>query len=341
MSSVRGISEVARLAGVSKSTASRALSGHGYVSDETREKVIRAASSIGFVVSANAASLVTGRTRNVGVVIPHISRWFFAEVLEGIERTLIEHDYDLTLYRLSDDAAKRRRVFEYFLVRKRVDAVISVGISLTQDEVDMLHKLGKPVVGVGGEIDGIATLSIDDEAAGRFVTEHLVSLGHERIVHLGDDTDEQADFHVHDRRLAGFWQALDEAGLRHPDDFVRVDYSIPAGYEAALTLLADPDRRPTAIVAGCDEIAIGAITAARQLGINVPSQLSVVGIDGHDLAPMFGLTTLEQQPAMQGELAVKAVLERLTHNDSDPADDRMVMPATLAVRSSTMAPPAD
>src|SRR5690606_25798448 len=112
-------------------------------------------------------------------------------------------------------------------------------------------------------------------AAGRFVTEHLVSLGHERHVHLGNDTDEQINFHVHDRRLAGFWQALDEAGLRPPDDFVRVEYSIPAGYDAALTLLAAPERRPTAIVAGCDEIAIGAITAARQLGINVPAQLSV------------------------------------------------------------------
>lgn len=341
MSVVRGISEVARLAGVSKSTASRALSGHGYVADETREKVIRAASSIGFVVSANAASLVTGRTRNVGVVTPHINRWFFAEVLEGVERALIEADYDLTVYRLSDDAAKRRRVFDYFLVRKRVDAVIAVGISLTRDEIDMLHKLGKPIVGVSGEIDGIATLSIDDHAAGRFITEHLVSLGHERIVHLGNDTDEQEHFHVHDQRLAGFWEALDEAGLRHPDDFVKIDYSIPAGYDAALSLLADPDRRPTAIAAGCDEIAIGAITAARQLGIHVPSQLSVIGIDGHDLAPMFGLTTLEQQPATQGELAVKAVLDRLARNDSAPENDRMVMPATLAVRASTMAPPAE
>lgn len=337
---MRGISEVARLAGVSKSTASRALSGHGYVSDATRERVLQAASSIGFVVSSNAASLVTGRTRNVGVVIPHINRWFFAEVLEGIERTLIASDYDLTLYRLSDDEEKRRRIFEYFLVRKRVDAVIAVGISLTRAEVTMLHKLGKPIVGVGGEIDGIATLSIDDVAAGRFVTEHLVSLGHTRIVHLGDDTDEQVDFHVHDRRLAGFWEALDAADLRHPDDFVKVEYSIPGGYEAALKLLADPDRRPTAIVAGCDEIAIGVITAARQLGIQVPSQLSVVGIDGHSLAPMFGLTTLEQEPSVQGELAVKTVLERLARDDADPADDRIVMPATLAVRTSTTAPPA-
>src|SRR5690606_22420399 len=121
-------------------------------------------------------------------------------------------------------------------------------------------------------------------------------------------------------------------------DFVRVDYSIPAGYEAALGLLADPDRRPTAIVAGCDEIAIGAIIAARQLGIQVPSQLSLAGIDGDSLAPMFGLTTLEQEPAAQGALAVETVLDRLSRDDANPADDRMVIPASLAVRTSTMAP---
>ena len=184
------IADVARLAGVSKSTASRALSGRGYVSEGTRSRVVQAASNLGYVVSSNASSLVTGRTRNVGVVIPFINRWYFAETLEGIESALIGAGYDLTLYRLSEDADQRRRVFDYFLVRKRVDAVIAVGIALTTHEVDMLLSLGKPIVGVGGNIEGISTLSIDDVSAARFMTEHLVSLGHTRIMHLGGDRDE-------------------------------------------------------------------------------------------------------------------------------------------------------
>ena len=122
------IGDVARLAGVSKSTASRALSGNGYVSETTRKRVVDAARDIGYVASSNAASLVTGRTKNVGVVIPYVNRWFFGEVLDGIESTLIKAGYDLTLYRLSPEAEQRQRVFEYFLVRKRVDAVIAVGI---------------------------------------------------------------------------------------------------------------------------------------------------------------------------------------------------------------------
>jgi LacI family repressor for deo operon, udp, cdd, tsx, nupC, and nupG len=102
------IADVARLAGVSKATASRALSGRGYVSPATRARVAEAAAEIGYVVSSNASSLVTGQSKNVGVVLPFINRWFFAELLEGIEEALIEADYDLTLYRLTAMTASTR-----------------------------------------------------------------------------------------------------------------------------------------------------------------------------------------------------------------------------------------
>lgn len=333
------IADVARLAGVSKSTASRALSGHGYVSHETRARVEAAAAQIGYVVSSNASSLVTGRTRNVGVVIPFITRWFFSQVLEGIESSLIAAGYDLTLYRLSEDETQRRRIFDYFLVRKRVDAVIAVGIELSPQEVTMLHSLGKPIVGIGGAVDDISTISIDDVETARRATEHLLSLGHTRIVHLGGDPEEQMDFRVHSQRLAGVIQAMEAAGITGGMHFQPATFSIPGGYEAALPLLADPRSRPTAIVAGCDEIAIGVIIAARQLGIQIPSQLSVIGIDGHDLAEMFSLTTLEQFPSRQGTRAVELVMERMSDAADSPAQ-ALTMPVHLMVRSSTTAPPA-
>lgn len=335
------LADVARIAGVSKSTASRALSGSGYVSEPTRQKVQRAASDIGYVVSANAASLVTGKTLNVGVVIPFINRWFFAEVLEGIESSLIRAGYDLTLYRLSTDPAQRRRVFDYFLVRKRVDAVIAVGIELATHEIDLLHSLAKPIVGLGGHIEGIATLSVNDVEIARLATSHLLSLGHRRIMHLGGDQNEQMDFRVHAQRLSGFTRALREAGIEDHDDFRAVPFSIPGGYEVGLQVLADPRTRPTAIMAGCDEIAIGVILAARQLGIQVPSQLSVIGIDDHDLADMFDLTTLSQKPAQQGRLAVDLLMKELEQGSGPGTVERVTMPVALQVRHSTTAPPAD
>ena len=332
------IADVARLAGVSKSTASRALSGRGYVSDETRDRVTRAAATIGYVVSSNAASLVTGETRNVGLVIPYLNRWYFSEVLEGVESALIAAGYDLTLYRLTTDEEQRRRIFDYFLVRKRVDAVIAVGIALTPHEVQMLHSLRKPIVGVGGDIDGITTMSIDDAAAARFVTDHLISLGHTRILHLGGDQDRQMDFRVHEKRLRGVRTALAAEGIVHADDFRAVPYSVQGGYYGAMSVLSDRATRPTAIVAGCDAIPIGVIVAERQLGIQVPPQLSVVGIDGHPLAEMFQLTTLEQYPAVQGRTAVELILSQLRGTPEPPAPRRIVLPVSMTVRSSTTAP---
>lgn len=330
------IGDVARLAGVSKSTASRALSGSGYVSAATRDRVLAAAAELGYVASSSAASLVTGRTRTVGVIVPRINGWFFGAILEGIESALGHADHGLMLYRVNDDEARRRRIFEYSLARKHVDAVITVGVALTPDELTALRSLGRPVVGIGGELDGIPTLSIDDAAAARFVTRHLVGLGHTRILHLGDDADEQEGFHVHSRRRAGVLEALAEAGIDEDGALHSVSYSVLGGYQGALEVLADPSTRPTAIVAGCDEVAIGTIVAARQLGIRIPAQLSVVGIDGHADAAMFGLTTLEQDPESQGRLAVELVLGALAGETLRP--EHRAMPVHLAVRTSTTAP---
>lgn len=331
------LADVARIAGVSKSTASRALSGRGYVSLETRRRVEAAASELGYVVSSTAASLVTGRTRNVGVVIPYINRWYFAEVLEGIESALIRAGYDLTLYRLSTDSDLRRRVFDYFLVRKRVDAVISVAIDLSPHEIHLLKSLGKPLVGIGGRIDGIPSLSIDDVETARLATEHLLSLGHSRIMHVGGDQNEQMDFRVHSQRYTGFAQALKGAGVTVDDDFRDADFSIEGGYAIGLSVLGDPRARPTAIFAGCDEIAIGIMVAARQLGISIPADLSIIGVDGHPLAEMFGLTTLTQQPGAQGARAVELLLSQLEHVDAAPPDEHLLLPTELTVRASTAA----
>jgi DNA-binding LacI/PurR family transcriptional regulator len=195
-------------------------------------------------------------------------------------------------------------------------------------------------VGIGGPIEGIPTLSIDDVAAAALVTNHLISLGHTRIMHLGGDQEQEMDFRVHSARLAGFRDAMTAAGLDAGEGTFRATaLSMQGGYAAGLAVLADPRSRPTAIFGGSDELAIGTIVAARQLGIQVPAQLSVVGIDGHELAEMFGLTTLAQHPNAQGTHAVGLVMDELGGQTSVPAGWRPY-PVRLEVRSSTTAPPA-
>lgn len=336
------IEEVAKLAGVSTATVSRALSGRGHVSPASRAKVEKAAGQLGYVVSSNASSLASGRTLNIGVVVPFLNRWFFSSVLEGAQQALLRHGYDLTLYNLSGDGQERASVFEHFLMRQRVDAVIAVSLELTPPEVTRLHELGKPLVGVGGPIPGVHTLAIDDGAIAKLATEHLISLGHTRIAHIGGSSEFDLDFHLPSHRRIGYESALTEAGLTvDPRLFAAADFMVPGGYTAAKQLLGNPRGRPTAIFAASDEMAFGSILAARDLGLSVPGDVSIVGIDDHDLAEFFGLTTVAQFPRVQGERAVDVLMNELEPGRGEvPAPTATPLPYELRVRSSTARPAA-
>lgn len=340
-----GIDDVARLAGVSTATVSRALSGNGPVSDRTRARVVQAASELGYVVSSDASSLASGRTRNIGAVVPHLNRWFFTSVIEGAERVLLGQGYDLTLYNLSGDGGERRRVFDHHLLRNRVDAVFTVSLELAEDEVGRLLALGKPVVGVGGPLPGVSTLTIDDLAVARLATDHLISLGHTRIAHIGGSQEFDLDFHIPTSRRLGYEQALRDASLPVDEQLHRAsDFTLPGGYDAAKQLLGSPHERPTAIFAASDEMAIGAILAARDLGLSVPRDVSIIGIDDHPLADFFGLSTVAQHPDRQGEQAAALLLEALQAARAVRAPARTeplshTAPADLIVRSSTAVHP--
>jgi DNA-binding LacI/PurR family transcriptional regulator len=328
-----GISDVARLAGVSKSTASRALSGSGYVSEKTRARVTAVAESLGYVPSTNAASLVTGRTQNIGVVMPYVNRWFFAEVLEGIQQALLERGLDLTLYDAKPGTSGRTRIFEDFLARKRFDGLIAVGLEPDHDEIDRLITIGRPVVSVVGSSEATTVVEVDDDYAARRATEHLIALGHRDIAFLGGGMTHWAQ--VDRRRLDGYLGAMTAAGLSdHVSHIVSV-VTLPGGYASAVDALGDARARPTAIVATCDEVAIGAIIAARRLGVQVPSDLSVIGIDDHEFAGMFSLTTLRQSPREQGRMAVEMLMNHLDDPSEPPKAVRMR--AQLVVRNSTAA----
>ncbi|NYE18615.1 LacI family DNA-binding transcriptional regulator [Microbacterium immunditiarum] len=334
------IDEVARLAGVSTATVSRALSGRGQVSPTTRARVESAAKSLGYVVSSSASSLASGRTRNIGVLVPFLDRWFFSTVLSGIANTLMRRGYDITLYSLTADREQRRVIFETFLRRQRVDGVVAISIELGDDETERLRELDLPVIAIGGPNPRLTTLTVDDIAVARLATEHLIALGHRDIAHIGASPEFDIDFHIPTRRRQGFEQALADAGIpAHPALYEPADFTIEGGFRAAKQLLGRPGERPTAIFAASDEMAIGAILAARELGYRVPEDLSVIGIDGHELGEFFRLTTIDQFPLGQGERAAEAILEALeTKDEAPPIHEPGRLPFELIVRGSTSRP---
>ncbi|MEV4775638.1 LacI family DNA-binding transcriptional regulator [Microbacterium sp. LWH12-1.2] len=331
------IADVAARAGVSKATASRALTGRGYVSDATRSRVTEAARELSYVAHSSATSLATGRTQTIGVVLPSIERWFFAELLAGIQESLLELDYDLALYSFKEGAGQRARLFESVLPRKRFDGLIVAGIQPGPHELERVQRADHPLVTVGPPADRASSVSIDDSAAARIATEHLIELGHTRIALVGTSADAASRSFVDSRRVDGYRDAMSSAGLgshlRVADGVEVGAGTMPDGYAAAAELLGDRRDRPTAIVGVCDEAAIGAIIASRRLGISVPAELSVVGIDDHQHAEMFALTTIRQRPREQGAQAVRLLQQRI----EDPAIpvEHVVAASALVVRNST------
>ena len=354
-----GIDDVARAAGVSTATVSRALSGRGRISAATVARVRAAAVSLGYVSSAAASSLASGRAENIGVVVPLMDRWFFGAVLDGIAAQLAPRGLDLTLYNLTDDPAQRRRLFDTALRRRRVDGVIVLSTPLADDEVGALRDLSLPVVGLGVPRGELPTLRVDDTAVGRAATEHLLTLGHRDIAHIGQtlaagSSDDPA-FDIPTRRRAGFEAAMADAGAgpnAGPGSgaaapltarFVEADFTVDGGRRAAHELLA-AGAPPTAIFAASDEMAYGVLTAARERGLSVPRDLSVVGVDGHDLAGLFDLTTIDQFPHAQGERAGAAMLAALAPDEAEVDAPRLLdlapLPFELVTRGTTAPPSA-
>lgn len=327
------LEEVARRAEVSAATASRALSGRGRLSDATRARVQRAAAELGYVASSAASTLATGRTRSIGVLVPLVDQWFFAQVLDGIGGRLAPLGYDVTLYNATADPVQRRHLFQTSLRRGRVDAVIILSLATSAGEIEDLRALGLPLIGLGTPAREIATLRVDDVAVGRLATEHLLSLGHRRIAHIGQALPGHASAHIPTLRHRGFVQALARAG-KEPAGFVEADFTIDGGHRAARALLTQGER-PTAIFAASDELAFGALFAARELGLDVPGDLSVIGVDGHDMSGFFGLTTIEQFPRAQGVAAAEAALAAVGEDVRTPA---AALPFDLVARASTAGP---
>ncbi len=330
------IKDVAREVGMSTATVSRALRGMPRVSPETRDKVLEAAARLDYVASPHAASLASGRTRAVGVIVPHVTRWFFSSVVHGAESRLREEGYDLLLYNLAGDPQARHRVFCTHLLHKRVDAVLVLALTPTAEEVAALGKLDRPVAVVGSRVPGWSSVRIDDVAAARTAVRHLLTLGHRRIAYLGGSLDDPLDFAAPLDRLAGFRAELAAARLDHPPGWELVgDFTARGARAVTEELLARGGEPPTAIFAASDEMAIGAMRALRGAGLRVPQDVSVIGIDDYEMAEFFELTTVAQPVHEQGRLAAGLLLEAISGGRHASA---LTVPTRLVVRGTT-APP--
>lgn len=330
------ILDVAALAGVSPSTVSRSLRGHQKVSSATRQRVAEAARELAYTVSPHASGLASGRTLTVGVVVPFVTRWFYANAVAGAHDVLSEAGFDVLLYHLGS-AAARDRFFDRMPLARRVDAVLTLSLPLTDGHTLALRALDMPLVTVGARLDGVSSVRIDDVGATRNAVRHLLHQGHQEIVMITTRQDDEGfGFVAGPDRVEGYRQALAAAGLADREDVVVADtYGIEGGASAMASLMERP-RLPTAVLAEYDEVAIGALRTLRRSSVPVPGRISVVGVDDHEMSSVLDLTTVAQPVREQGAQAARLLLEQLEGRSEGPVD--VVVPTRLVVRSSTGPP---
>jgi DNA-binding LacI/PurR family transcriptional regulator len=336
------IADVAREAGVSVATVSRALRGLDRVSPETRDRVMQVAEDLHYVASPTATSLASGRTRVVAVVTPFLNRWYFATLMSAIGKTLRDHGHHVLLFDLEGDYHNRLELTREMLW-KRSDGVIVLNIPLLDREVDLLDRVGLPTVAVGTPLPGRPLVAIDDAEATRLATTHLIDLGHRHIAYVGAAPVNVTHSRTPRTRFGAFREVM--AAHRIP---VRESWVVPAEWSARsardrIEPVLAADFRPTAVVAASDEMAIGVLTAATHLGVSVPDELSVIGIDDHPLSDVLGLTTARQDVEAQGRLAAELLVDSLLGGQS-LSGEALILPVELVVRSTTgpvpVSPPA-
>ena len=267
--------------------------------------------------------------------MPLINSWYFANVVAGAEAVCAEEGYDLLILTAPDPAARRKVVTTAHALDRRVDGLIFVEVAVTNNDVADLARRRLEVVTVGHQTDLCSSVRSDNVGIGRIAVEHLVGLGHRRIGILGGQAEEPDYVDVPGQRIQGAEDALSAAGLTLDRERIAPGgFTVEGGHKAALELLARTDP-PTAIFALSDEMAFGALGATRELDLDVPADLSLVGVDDHDIAVVLGLTTVRQHVVDHGAVAARALLRRLAGDDHDA--EHRVGDVELIVRSSTRA----
>lgn len=328
------IKDVAQRAGVSVTTVSHALNGTRFVSDDARLRVQSAVRELAYVPSAVARSLKQNSTRTLGMIIPDNSNPYFAEIIRGVEHCCFTAGYNLILCN-SDSELARQSANLRVLAEKRIDGLIFVAAGKDPELGERLEALHLPLVLVDREVPGLACdlVEVDHAAGSELATRHLLELGHPFVACISGP----ANLSPSTQRRAGWKRALAAAGLsRREGDVVRGDFTSAGGYQAMKTLLAR-SVRPSAVFVCNDLMAIGALCAAHEAGLQLPGDLSIVGFDDIALAAYTypPLTTVAQPKQAIGTAAATMLLERI--NGPRGESRRRILQPELRVRQSTAA----
>jgi DNA-binding LacI/PurR family transcriptional regulator len=327
------IRDVAREAGVSTATVSRALRGLPNVEDSTRARVHAVAARLDYVISPSASRLASGRTGSIAVVTPFVARWFFATILSGIETVMQNAGMDVLLMTVDSPYVQPRRPVGTRL-RRRVDGALVLVRPPDDDQLHEVLDLNIPTSLIGVSIPGVPSVTIDDVLAARIATRHLLGLGHRRIAMIGGEPIRGSFTAEHDRSQ-GFLASLTEAGIVFDPLLEVFGYFTVHGGEQAMNALLTLGDRPTAVLAFSDEMAFGAMRSLRSHGLTPGVDVSLIGIDGHEMSEYLDLTTVAQPVTELGRLGAESLLAQMNAGMRPSDAEAIRVPTQLMPRGSS------
>ncbi|HTO22306.1 MAG TPA: LacI family DNA-binding transcriptional regulator [Spirochaetia bacterium] len=316
------IYDVAKKAGVSVSTVSRAVNEPHLVQEETRQKVMKAVEQLKFVPKAEATVLARKHLGSIGVLVPFFTSPSFVQRMRGVAAALSETKFELVVYTVSS----RTQLDEYLDVLplwRRLDGLILMSMPLSEAQVRHLRSHSLEVVTVEFASADFCSVEIDNVQGGRMAARHLAEKGRRRCAFVGESGVPEHIIHLSDLRLEGFRLGLQEAGADLPERYIsRGPFSRDGVTRQAESLLELPEA-PEAIFAYSDLHAANILRVARARGMRVPEDLSIVGFDGTDLSDYLGLTTVDQSLDASGRVAAETLMSRLTDRGRPPQNTRL------------------
>jgi DNA-binding LacI/PurR family transcriptional regulator len=326
------IYDIAKAAGVTQTTVANALAGRGNVSQATRQRILKYAQEMGYRPNAIARSLAQGKTYTLALILPRISTPFYPEIAEAIEQTAMQHDYQLLLCNTHDDPTLGRRYLER-LISRWVDGLIVMGASLPLEDIIAQAERRLPIVLCDWQENeaphGIPHVNVDFRQAGALAAQHLIVLGHRRLAIITDQP-----FQV--LRLEGFRTMVQDAGITLSSQYVQQGNSTIEGGYIATKILLGLTPRPTAIFASTDWMALGAMQAIVEMGLRIPADISIVGLDDIAVSAHISpaLTTVAIPKEQLARAAMEVLLNQIAGQNGEPAS--IVVPPHLVVRQSTL-----
>jgi len=339
------LSDIAAVAGVTPMTVSRVVNQNGYVSEETREKVLKAVNKLNYRRNGIARSLKLQRTETIGLVLGDIANPYAAELARAVREVTSARGYNVFICVSEQSAKEDISAFESLADHSVDGIIVATRANKPGDEhLTSMIERGLPVVLIGRDFHhkNADLIAADNHRGGYEATQHLIDLGHERIGFIGTNLTGGAGL----KRFQGYLEALKKNKIKIDERLItgRKDvgddapgYSTErAGYEGMKRLLSLPNR-PTAVFARNDFTAIGAMTAIKEAGLNIPKDIAIVGFDDiptavHTAPP---LTTVRQPTRKQGQLAAEFLLRRIEKKEQLPREER-ILECELIVRQSTV-----